>query len=70
MSVVSYEESGIKIIMKMAGKYLGVHKVLFILTIAFDTKTGCLLNLEAKSEKQKLIKELTSPMCDDDDDDD
>ena len=31
--------------MKLAGKYLGVHKTLFLLTIAFDTKTGCLLNI-------------------------
>lgn len=69
MRVVSVQESGIKIRMKLSGKYLGVYRTMFILTIAFDTKTGCLLNMQAKSEIEKLIKELTGPMCDDDDDD-
>ena len=68
MRVVSVEESGIKIIMKLAGKYMGIHRALFILTVAFDTKTGCLLNMEAKADLDKLVRELTSPMRDDDDD--
>ena len=55
--------------MKLAGKYMGIHRALFILTVAFDTKTGCLLNMEAKADLDKLVRELTSPMRDDDDDD-
>lgn len=66
MKVVSIEESGVMIVMKLAGKYLGIRRTLFRLTIAFDTKTGCLLDMKAKSELEGLVQELTSPMRDDD----
>ena len=36
---------------------MGIHRALFILTVAFDTKTGCLLNMEAKADLDKLVRE-------------
>jgi hypothetical protein len=33
----------------LAGKYLGIHSVLIVLILAYDTKMGCLLKIKAKS---------------------
>ena len=36
----------------LAGKYLGIHDVLVMLLIAYDTKMGCLLKIKVKSDNE------------------
>lgn len=34
----------------LAGKYLGVHDVMAVLMLAYDTKMGCLLKIKIKTD--------------------
>lgn len=49
MRPISTEESGNRVTLNLAGKYLGVHKTLATLTVAFDTKLGCVFRMKTTS---------------------
>ena len=46
------------VLVNLAGKFLGADSVLMILSLAFDTKMGCLLKIRVKTEEEDLTTEL------------
>lgn len=64
MTCVSNEEGkNSRIVLNLAGKYLGAFKTLVSISIGFDTKLGCLVKAQAVSEKEDLDQELIDALA-------